>query len=381
MKRGKASVREISVRLFTPVKPMLAHIADSVEDIFKEYERFALEYKLDGVRVQVHKQHDTVKIYSRHLKDITVHFPEVVEAAQQMKVQECILDGEAIGVDSRGRPLPFQTLAKRTTRKKDIETMRKKIHVVPQFFDILYCNGEDTTKLPYEERWQLMTGMIPDANKLTPRVIPVNKALGIKFYTAALEKGSEGVMAKLLDTPYKAGKRGKIWFKIKRSHTIDCVILAAEWGSGRRTGWLSNLHLGVLDETRAKYLMVGKTFKGMTDTMLRWFTEHLQRIKVHEDKWYLMVGKTFKGMTDTMLRWFTEHLQRIKVHEDKWTVYVKPEVVVEIVFNNVQQSTRYDSGVALRFARVKAIRKDKKPEDINTIADLHVLSEATRGTA
>lgn len=341
MKKGTAGIREINMQLFTPVKPMLAHIADSVDEIFTEYDRFALEYKLDGVRVQLHKQHDTVKIFSRHLKDITMHFPEVVEAGQRIKADECILDGEAIGVDSHGRPLPFQILAKRTTRKKDIDAMRKKIHVVPQFFDILYCNGSDITGLPCKERWRVLTDMITDANELTPRVVPVNKASGKKFYAHALEKGSEGIMVKLLDSPYKAGKRGKVWFKIKQSHTIDCVILAAEWGSGRRTGWLSNLHLGILDETRTKYLMV---------------------------------GKTFKGMTDTMLEWFTKHLQQIKVSEDKWTVYVKPEVVVEIAFNDVQQSPKYESGVALRFARVKAIREDKKPQEINTIVDLHILS-------
>lgn len=341
MKKGRAGIREISVQLFTPVKPMLARIADSVDGIFTEYDRFALEYKLDGVRVQVHKQHDTVKIFSRHLKDITVHFPEVVEAAQGIKVEECILDGEAIGVDSQGRPLPFQILAKRTTRKKDINAMRKKIRVVPRFFDVLYRNGDDITGLPYEERWRALTNIVKNANELTPRVVSVNKASGKKFYARALEKGSEGIMVKLLDAPYKAGKRGKVWFKIKQSHTIDCVILAAEWGSGRRTGWLSNLHLGVLDETRTKYLMV---------------------------------GKTFKGMTDTMLTWFTNYLQQIKVHEDTWTVYVMPEVVVEIAFNDVQQSPKYESGVALRFARVKTIREDKKPQEINTIVDLYMLS-------
>lgn len=341
MQKGRAGIREISVRLFTPVKPMLAHTADSVDDIFAEYDRFALEYKLDGVRVQVHKQRGMVKVFSRHLKDITVHFPEVVEAAQRVNADECILDGEAIGIDNYGRPLPFQILAKRTTRKKDIDLMRKKIHVVPQFFDILYHHGEDVTGLPYEERWQLLNGMIADAQTRIPREVPVNKASGKKFYARALDKGSEGIMVKLLDAPYKAGKRGKIWFKIKQFYTIDCVILAAEWGSGRRTGQLSNLHLGVLDETRTKYLMV---------------------------------GKTFKGITDAMLTWFTMNLPRIKVHEDKWTVYVKPQVVVEIAFNGVQQSPKYESGIALRFARVKAIRRDKKCEEVNTIVDVQMMS-------
>lgn len=341
-KKGKAGIKDIGVRIFKPVKPMLAQIAGSVDEIFKEYDDFALEYKLDGVRVQLHKQHDKVRIFSRHLKDITMHFPELVEVVLKINVKECILDGEAIGIDRQGRPLPFQILAKRTTRKKDIEKMRKRIHVVPQFFDILFCEGDDVTRLPYKERWQLLTEIVKKKKDLAPRAVPANKSSGQRFFTTAVEKGGEGVMVKLLASPYQAGKRGKIWFKIKRTHTIDCVILAAEWGHGRRTGWLSNLHLGVLDETRAKYLMV---------------------------------GKTFKGLTDKMLEWFTEHLQQIKVAEDKWTVYVKPEVVVEVAFNEVQKSTKYDSGVALRFARVKAIRRDKKPPEINSIVDLHTIAD------
>ncbi len=341
-KKGKAGIKHIGVRIFKPVRPMLAQIADSVDEIFKEYDDFALEYKLDGVRIQLHKQNDKVKIFSRHLKDITLHFPELVETAQKLNVKECILDGEAIGIDSQGRPLPFQILAKRTTRKKDIEMMRRRIHVVPQFFDVLFCDGDDVTRLPYKERWHALTDIVKKREDLTPRSIPANKATGQKFFARAIEKGSEGVMVKLLTSPYQAGKRGKIWFKIKRTHTIDCVILAAEWGHGRRTGWLSNLHLGVLDETRTKYLMA---------------------------------GKTFKGLTDKMLEWFTEHLQQIKVSEDRWSVYVKPEIVVEVAFNEVQKSTKYDSGIALRFARIKAIRSDKKPEEINTVVDLHMLSD------
>lgn len=337
LQRGSAGIKDLGVRIFSPVKPMLAQIAVSIEDIFKEYSDFALEHKLDGVRIQVHRKGDAVKIFSRHLKDITMHFPELVDIAKNILVDEFILDGEAIGIGENGKPLPFQILAKRTTRKKDIDKMRKKILVIPQFFDVLYSEGSDLTPYAYTERWQLLNNMITNKNYIASRKLPLDKNDGKKFFETALMKGSEGIMIKLLDSPYKAGKRGKFWFKIKRAHTIDCVILAAEWGHGRRTGWLSNLHIGIHDETKTKFLMV---------------------------------GKTFKGLTDKMLQWLTDNLQKIKVHEDSWTVYVRPEIVVEIAFNEVQKSPKYDSGIALRFARVKAIRHDKKPDEINTFLDL-----------
>ncbi len=337
LEKGKSGIHNLGVKVFTPVKPMLAQIADSVEDMFREYDDFALEHKLDGIRIQVHKKSDAVKIFSRHLKDITVHFPELVEVAHDIPVDEFILDGEAIGIDEQGKPLPFQILAKRTTRKRDINRMREKICVIPQFFDVLYSEGTDVTSNPYAERWKILSTMIKSKDYLAPRALPLNKDDGKKFFEHALVKGSEGIMVKLLNSSYSAGKRGKFWFKIKRAHTIDCVILAAEWGHGRRTGWLSNLHLGILNETRTKYLMV---------------------------------GKTFKGLTDTMMKWLTENLRKIKVHEDSWTVYVKPEIVVEVAFNEAQKSPRYDSGLALRFARVKQIRQDKGSDEINTILDL-----------
>lgn len=340
LRKGKAGIENLGIQIFSPVRPMLAQAAESIEEVFRECSDFALEHKLDGIRIQIHKKGDCVKIFSRHLKDITVHFPELVDSAKTLPVDEAILDGEAIGIARDGKLLPFQLLAKRTTRKKDIDGIRKSIRVIPQFFDVLYKEGHDYTSLPYRERWELLNDMIVNKHFLTQRMLPRSKVQGKTFFENALKKGSEGVMVKLLDSHYKAGKRGKLWFKVKRANTIDCVILAAEWGHGRRTGWLSNLHLGILDETQSKFLMV---------------------------------GKTFKGLSDDMMRWLTEHLQRIKVHEDTWTVYVKPEIVVEIAFNEVQTSPKYDSRVALRFARVKTIRHDKKPYEINTILDLEMF--------
>ncbi len=340
-KKGKTAIKDLGMKIFTPVKPMLAEISESLADIYDEYDNFAVEHKLDGVRIQVHKKAREVKIFSRHLKDITSHFPELVEVASGIATQELILDGEAIGIDENGAPLPFQLLAKRITRKKDIATLRKRIPVMPKFFDVLYVEGDDFTSKDYSERWGLLNEIITNKNHLALREIAVNETEGRRFFESAVTQGSEGIMVKLLNSPYQAGKRGKFWFKLKKVYTIDCVILAAEWGHGRRRGWLSNLHLGILDETKTKFLMV---------------------------------GKTFKGVTDKMLQWFTVNLPKIKVYEDKWTIYVKPEIVVEIAFNGVQKSPKYDSGFALRFARAKRIREDKKSHEINTVADIEKLA-------
>ncbi|KPK64776.1 hypothetical protein AMJ83_00895 [candidate division WOR_3 bacterium SM23_42] len=346
LSKGKTAIETLGIRIFSPVKPMLAQIAESIDDVFIEYDDFALEYKLDGVRIQVHRNEDDVRIFSRHLRDITSHFPELVETARKLPVREFILDGEAIGIDAKGKPVPFQVLARRTTRKKDITKMQKQVPILPQFFDALYVDGDDLTGRTYVERVKVLSDIVRNKRHLTARMKPISKDDAVDFYTTSLKKGNEGVMVKILDSTYRPGKRGKFWFKIKSAHTIDCAILAAEWGHGRRRGFLSNLHLGVLDETGSKYLMV---------------------------------GKTFKGLTDKMLSWLTDNLPKYKLHEDRWTVYVKPEVVVEIAFNEVQKSPKYESGVALRFARVKKIRDDKTAKKINTILDLGKLSRISNG--
>jgi len=341
LEHGKNGIKDLGIKIFYPVKPMLAEIAESLDNIYDAYDDFAIEHKLDGIRIQVHRKGDEVRIFSRHLKDITTHFPELLHIAQTLSVNEFILDGEAIGVGENGRPVPFQILARRTTRKKDIDVIKDKIPVVPKFFDILYFHGEDLTPKDYTERWAILNDIIKKENYLAQRKIPDNKNDAIEFFQNSVNNRNEGIMVKLLKSPYQAGKRGNFWFKIKQAHTIDCVILAAEWGHGRRKGWLSNLHLGVLNETKTKFLMV---------------------------------GKTFKGLTDDMLIWFTENLPKFKVYEDNWIVYVKPEVVVEVAFNEVQISPKYDSGFALRFARVKRIRQDKNPLEINTLLDLEKLA-------
>jgi DNA ligase-1 len=340
--RGKRAIASLGIRIFSPVKPMLAQIADSFDDVFTADEEFALEYKLDGIRIQVHRKEDEVKIFSRHLKDITRHFPELVSIAKQLPVKRFILDGEAIGVDKEGRPVPFQILARRITRKKDIAAMQSRIPVSPQFFDALYIDTEDLTGKAYAERVRVLNDLVRKPAHLAAQIKPVDKDAAISFYEQSLKYGNEGVMVKRLESQYRPGKRGKAWLKIKSAYTVDCAILAAEWGHGRRQGFLSNLHLGVLDETKSKYLMV---------------------------------GKTFKGLTDKMLQWLTSNLPQYKVHEDNWTVYVRPVVVVEVAFNEVQRSPKYESGVALRFARVKRIRDDKTAKDINTIVDLERMAK------
>ena len=339
--KGKSGINDLSIRVFSPVKPMLAEIAESLSTVYDEYDEFAIEHKLDGIRIQVHKQDETVHIFSRHLKDITPHFPDLVGVVRSLPARELILDGEAIGIDKAGMPTAFQTLARRTTRKKDIDRMKEEVPVEPRFFDALFINGQDLTMKNYAERWQMLEDIIRNKGYLARRILPLNKNQASQFFEESLKNGNEGIMVKLLGSHYRAGKRGRFWFKIKGVHTVDCVVLAAEWGHGRRKGWLSNLHLGVFDETKTRFLMV---------------------------------GKTFKGLTDEMLEWFTANLPKIKVHEDNWTVYVKPEVVVEIEFNVVQNSSKYDAHKALRFARVKKIRRDKNPLEINTIIDLEKLS-------
>jgi DNA ligase-1 len=334
---GKTGIKSLGITIFRPVKPMLAEIGKSPAELMDEFSALSVEQKFDGIRIQVHRDQDKIKIFSRNLMDITGHFPEIVEITKTIPAQRFILDGEAIGLDRNGRPVPFQILGKRTTRKKKIAEMMVQVPVIPKFFDVLYFDRDDLTAKTYIERQKILSDIITDKNYLATKTRPMNKQDIYHFFSSSVESGNEGIVAKLVDSPYRPGKRGKYWYKLKKTYTIDCVVLAAEWGHGRRKGLLSNLHLGVFDETKTKYLMV---------------------------------GKTFKGLTDKMLIWFTEHLPLLKVHEDAWTIYVRPEIVVEIAFNEVQKSPKYDSGFALRFARVKQIRNDKTAKQIDTIMDL-----------
>ena len=293
----------------------------------------ALEWKIDGARVQVHKQGEEVRIYSRTGNDVTVAAPELVSIVRNARARNVILDGEAIALKASGAPYPFQDTMRRFGRQLDVEAMRTTMPLSVFFFDCLRRDDRDLVPLPSAERFAALTDAL-SPNLLIPRLVTSDIAAAQAFYDDALERGHEGVMVKALDAPYDPGARSAQWLKVKRAHTLDLVVLAAEWGHGRRRGRLSNLHLGALDPASGEFVMLGKTFKGLTDATLAWQTEEL--------------------------------LKR-EVTRDEWTVRVRPELVVEIAFNDLQASPRYPGGLALRFARVKGYRPDKNAREADTI--------------
>jgi DNA ligase 1 len=330
---GAAGLSRFAITLFQPLAPMLAQPAETIVDAMARIPMAALEWKLDGARVQVHKNGDDVRIYSRTGNDVTAAAPELVTAVRRAQARALILDGEAIALKPNGAPFPFQDTMRRFGRVLDIDAMRATMPLSVFFFDCLRRDDRDTVPLPAAERFDCMAAALP-SELLIPRLVTSETAAAQAFYDDALEHGHEGVMVKALDAPYDPGGRSASWLKVKRSHTLDLVVLAAEWGHGRRQGWLSNLHLGAMDPSSGEFVMLGKTFKGMTDAMLAWQTKEL--------------------------------LKR-EVARDDWTVRVRPELVVEITFNDLQASPRYPGGLALRFARVKGYRPDKKAQDADTI--------------
>jgi DNA ligase-1 len=319
---AKGDLKSFAIELFRPIKPMLAKTATDVDEALAELGSASFEYKLDGIRIQVHKKGKQVRIYSRTLNDITAELPGVVDISTIMDMSEVILDGEAIVLTADGRPARFQ------------ETMKGLGAAVPFFFDILYVDGTSLLDQPYSVRAKLL----PEAHR-PPSIITADAEAARSFFDAAIAAGQEGLVAKALSAAYEAGRRGGSWIKIKRANTLDLVVLAAEWGHGRRHGWLSNLHLGARDPNGG----------------------------------FVMLGKTFKGMTDELLEWQTAKLQELKVREVGHVVEVRPELVVEIAFNGLQDSPHYPGGLALRFARVVRYRDDKKPEDADTIETVRKL--------
>jgi DNA ligase-1 len=330
---GETGLSALSVQLFQPVLPMLAGSAEDVDQALAELGEAALEYKLDGARVQIHRSGDEVRVYSRRLNEVTAAVPELVDAARECSAREIIVEGEAIALRPDGSPLPFQTTMRRFGRRLDVERVRGELPVTLYLFDILYLDGEALLDQPLRRRSELLAASVP-GSLLVPRIVTSSAEEAGEFHRSAIARGHEGVMVKALDAPYEAGRRGRRWLKVKTVRTLDLVVLAAEWGHGRRRGWLSNLHLGARDPAGGGFVMLGKTFKGMTDEMLRWQTER-----------------------------FTE----LMTHRDDWVVHVRPEQVVEIAFDGVQRSSRYPGGVALRFARVLRYRDDKPVSEIDTI--------------
>jgi ATP-dependent DNA ligase I len=339
LNEGDAGLARYGLQLFRPVQAMLADSAKNVGEALASLGTAIIEWKLDGARVQVHRSGERVAVYTRSLNEVTAAVPEVVDAVRALPVREIILDGEVIALTPEGRPLPFQDTMRRFGRKLDIDALRTELPVTPFFFDVLRVDGEDLLDRPLADRLTRLDAVVPDALRV-PRVSTADLDEARRFEADALARGHEGIMAKVPSSPYAAGRRGSAWLKIKTARTLDLVVLAAEWGSGRRQGWLSNLHLGARDPERAAFVMLGKTFKGMTDEILEWQTREL--------------------------------LAR-ETHREGHIVFVRPELVVEVAFNEVQRSTQYPGGVTLRFARIKGYRPDKRAADADTIDAVRLL--------
>jgi DNA ligase 1 len=343
MESGEAGLAQFDIQLFRPVQPMLAQTAEDVGDALAELGEAALEYKFDGARVQVHKSRDDVAVFSRRMNDVSAAVPEVVAAVRALPVRDLILDGEVLSLDAEGRPQPFQVSMRRFGRKLDVDRMLAELPMSPFWFDLLYLNGGSMIDEPQALRFAELSRLAP-ASALVPNLVTSNAAEAEDFLHSALAQGHEGLMAKARNAGYAAGARGQSWLKIKQARTLDLVILAAEWGNGRRQGWLSNLHLGARD-----------TVKGG----------------------FAMLGKTFKGLTDEMLAWQTQEFLKLEIARDNYTVYVEPKLVAEIAFNEIQISPRYESGLALRFARVKRYRPDKAATDADTFQTVQRLAGIT----
>jgi DNA ligase-1 len=348
VEQGEAGLLGFDLTLFRPVVPMLAEPASDAAEALLKLTRgantsAAFETKLDGARVQVHRRDGEVKVYSRALNEVTQAVPELVALVQTLPARELILDGEVIALREDGSPYPFQETMRRFGRRLDVAALQKERPLSTFFFDCLHLDGESLLNASTEQRIEALARVVPSESRVA-RIVTADAEEAEAFFQSALDRGHEGVMAKDLSAPYFAGSRGSSWLKLKQAHTLDLVVLAAEWGSGRRTGSLSNLHLGARDPDA-------------TDESAR----------------FVMLGKTFKGLTDEMLREQTEQLLARETHRDAYTVYVRPELVVEIAFNDVQTSPHYPGGVALRFARVKGYRPDKSAAEADTIAQIRAL--------
>ncbi|MGB0100162.1 MAG: ATP-dependent DNA ligase [Nocardioides sp.] len=334
---GVDALAEVRLEVGRPVLPMLASSAPDLGAALAKASggtgsEVAVDQKLDGIRIQVHRRGDEVLVTTRSLEDITARLPEVVEISRALPAESFVLDGEAIALDDAGRPRPFQETASRTA-------MDEGVAVTPYFFDVLHLDGTDLLDSSAAERAAALARLVPEAH-LVPRLVTADVEAAQAFLADTLGSGHEGVVVKALAAPYDAGRRGASWVKVKPVHTLDLVVLAVEWGSGRRRGRLSNIHLGARDPATGGFVML---------------------------------GKTFKGMTDEMLAWQTERFLELETHRDGHVVHVRPEQVVEIAFDGVQRSTRYPGGVALRFARVVRYRDDKRPEEADVVEALHQM--------
>jgi DNA ligase-1 len=348
LREGRPGLARFHLQLFRPLQPMLAQPAADVGEALARLGEAAFELKLDGARVQVHKADDEVRVFSRLGNDVTAAVPEVVEAVRALPARRLLLDGEAIALRPDGAPHPFQVTMRRFGRKLDVARLRGELPLTPFFFDLLHLDGDDLVDRPAGERFGALAGAAPGLT--VPRLVTASAEEAAGFFADVLRRGHEGLLAKAIDAPYEAGRRGSSWLKIKPAHTLDLVVLAAEWGHGRRSGWLSNLHLGARDPQNGGFVMLGKTFKGLTDEMLAWQTERFRQLAL--------------GTGDAA---------------DGWVVHLRPEVVVEVAFGDVQESPHYPAGMALRFARVKRYRTDKTAAEADTVDAVRALFAASRG--
>jgi DNA ligase 1 len=342
---GVDGLRSFRLQVGRPLQPMLAQTATSVEAAIARTGEAAVEWKLDGIRVQLHKDGDEVRAFTRTLDDITARVPEVVELVPSLPVRSAVLDGELIALQPDGRPHPFQVTAGRLGSRLDVQRLRTTVPVTLYLFDALHVDGEDLIDRGGAERNAVLAATAPAVLRI-PRIVTADPREAAAFLRDTLARGHEGVLVKSLAAPYEAGRRGAGWVKVKPVHTLDLVVLAAEWGHGRRQGWLSNLHLGARDPEDGGFVMLGKTFKGLTDELLTWQTERLLELAV----------------TPT----------------DQYVVRVRPELVVEVAFDGVQASPRYPGGVALRFARVLRYRPDKRAADADTIGEVRAIHAGSR---
>jgi DNA ligase-1 len=342
---GAPALGGFIIRPFQPVQPMLAESAEDVDAALADLGEASLEYKLDGARIQVHKAGDEVRVFTRNLRDVTLAVPEAVAAVRTLPPRELILDGEAIALRPDGTPQPFQITMRRFGRKLDVEARREELPISPFFFDALYVDGTPLIDEPLTRRAAVLADTVRPET-VVPRITTADPAEAARFVERAIGSGHEGVMAKAPGGSYAAGRRGHAWLKIKRARTLDLVVLAVEWGSGRRRGTLSNLHLGARDGVRGGFVML---------------------------------GKTFKGLTDEMLAWQTKRLLELEIARDAYVVYVRPELVVEIAFNEIQESPQYPGRLALRFARVKQYRTDKSADQADSFETIQRIYRETTG--
>jgi DNA ligase 1 len=338
------ALRALTVQVGRPVRPMLAASAPTVAEAMERISPAAVEWKIDGIRVQLHREGTTVRVFTRTLDDITDRVPELAAAGLTLSAQTAIADGEAVALRPGGRPQPFQVTSARTASQPGAGGGSARLTLF--LFDLLHADGADLIDAPASERFARLAQIAPAA-LVVPRLVTADVADAGRFFADAVERGHEGVVVKSLDAPYGAGRRGGDWIKVKPRHTLDLLVLGAEWGHGRRQGWLSNLHLGARDPDTGGTVMLGKTFKGLTDAVLAWQTEQLLAL--------------------------AEPPQNAQRRAPRGVVMVRPKLVVEIAFDGVQASTRYPGGVTLRFARVLRYRPDKGPADADTIDAVRAL--------